>query len=183
MQRNPVCGVVRRMTDLMLDELDRVDQALRATACCRFRRRGPRADRAYGAIVELAPRDRARPRRGCRGEPVPVRADDGLNGRRAVGGRSVEVASIGREGRSAGSSAAATRPLFPAPSCWSAVRLCGSRSACSKRRKALDVRREHFLPLLGLFALPGDAVRRLQCVSFDRATRRALAAARTGPRR
>ena len=98
------------------------------------------------------------------------------------GGRSVEVASIGREGAVGGIVSCGHAPAFS-----SAVVLVGGpalRVPMRARRgqEALDLRREHFLPLLRLSALAGDAVGGVQCVPFDRAGRALVAASpRTAP--
>ena len=174
------------MTDLMLDELDRVDQAFagnRLLSTFALEARGliePASTVVDLELESLVLR---------RGEDVEVSLFPFGSTMVSMSvelsdGRSVEVASIGREGAVGGIISCGHAPAFS-----SAVVLVGGPALrvpirVSRRgQKALDLRCEHFLSILGLFALPGDAVGCLQCVPFDRATCRALAAARTGPRR
>ena len=181
-----VPAVVRRMTDLMLDELDRLDQAFagnRLLSTFAAEARGLIEPASTVVDLEL---DSLVLRRG---EDVEVSLFPFGSTMISMSvelsdGRSVEVASIGREGAVGGIISCGHAPAFSTRR--RAGRRPGSASAHPGPRRgqaAIDLRCEHFLPILRLSALPGDAVGRLQCVPFDRATRRALAAARPGPRR
>ncbi len=150
-----------------------------------FAARGPRPDRARldrrRSRTELA---RAPSRRGRRGEPVPVRVDDDLDVRgalrRPLGRSRIDRPRRRRRGNHQ------LRPrarLLQRRRPGRRARSASADPGPRRGQEALDLRREHFLPLLRLSALAGDAVGGVQCVPFDRATGRAVAAARPGPRR
>ena len=117
------------------------------------------------------------------GEPVPVRSTMISMSVELYDGRSVEVASIGREGAVGGIVSCGHAPAFSSADVLVGGPAFGCRSRRSKTPKGVRPSSEHFLPLLGLSARAGDAVGRLQCFPFDPAARRALAAPCAGPRR
>ena len=168
------------------DELNRLDSAFAGNLLlATFSPADRGARRAFGRNRPAGSR-RGDPasRRGCRmdatsrsGRPWSRWSSNCATGDRCRSPRSAA------KGRSAGSSAAATRP----PSRDAKVMVAGPALARIAHRagggeEPLQLRRQHLLPVRGLSARRSHAVRGLQHFPFDPAARGALAADRAGPR-
>src|SRR6476660_8748781 len=114
MQRNPHPGVVWNMEDLILDELNRVDQAFAGNRLLStFSGEARALIEPFSEVIELAPEQTVLTRGGQVSSslfpfgPAMVSLVVDLSG-----GRSVEVASIGREGAVGGIVSCGHAPAF-----------------------------------------------------------------------